>query len=225
MLLAPRAPCPRRRRPRPRPATLRDGLPGALRLGLLQERGALRAGLRVPGLRRLPRLRRPRRRRALRSVQGAAKGGGAAGAGARRRALPGLQRVAGAPQGRAAEDEAGAREDDDGERRRAQDGGRGQGRGGQDGGRRGRALRRLQQRRRRVHAARAQALDGHGQGGSEIPDFKGSYLGRFPLVSANFWTSDHVSERSRSVHVFPGTRARGPPTWKRRRITRFLPRS
>jgi hypothetical protein len=31
---------------------------------------------------------------------------------------------------------------------------------------------------------------------SEIPNFKGSYLGRFPLVSADFWTSDHLSERS-----------------------------
>ena len=34
---------------------------------------------------------------------------------------------------------------------------------------------------------------------SEIPNFKGSYLGRFPLVSADFWTSDHLSERPRSV--------------------------
>ena len=42
----------------------------------------------------------------------------------------------------------------------------------------------------------------------EIPDFKGSYLGRFPLVSADFWTSDHLSERSRSMGAFPGTRAR-----------------
>ena len=32
--------------------------------------------------------------------------------------------------------------------------------------------------------------------GCEIPNFKGSYLGRFPLVSADFWTSDHLSERS-----------------------------
>ena len=29
---------------------------------------------------------------------------------------------------------------------------------------------------------------------SDIPNFKGSYLGRFPLVSADFWTSDHLSE-------------------------------
>ena len=36
---------------------------------------------------------------------------------------------------------------------------------------------------------------------SEIPNFKGSYLGRFPLVSADFWTGDHLLERSRSVNV------------------------
>ena len=51
---------------------------------------------------------------------------------------------------------------------------------------------------------------------SEIPNFKGSYLGRFPLVLADFWTSDHLSERSRSVDAFPGTRARGTLTLKRR---------
>ena len=51
---------------------------------------------------------------------------------------------------------------------------------------------------------------------SEIPNFKGSYLGRFPLVSADFWTSDHLSERSPSVDVFSGTRARGTLTLKRR---------
>ena len=37
---------------------------------------------------------------------------------------------------------------------------------------------------------------------SEIPNFKGSYLGRFPLVSADLWTSDHLSERSRRVDAF-----------------------
>ena len=52
--------------------------------------------------------------------------------------------------------------------------------------------------------------------GCEIPNFKGSYLGRFPLVSADFWTSDHLSERSRSVDAFSGTRARGTLTLKRR---------
>ena len=51
---------------------------------------------------------------------------------------------------------------------------------------------------------------------SEIPNFKGSSLGRFPLVSADFWTSDHLSERSRSVDAFLGTRARGTLTLKRR---------
>ena len=39
-------------------------------------------------------------------------------------------------------------------------------------------------------------LPGAGKG-CEIPNFKGSYLGRFPLVSADFWTRDHLSERSR----------------------------
>ena len=51
--------------------------------------------------------------------------------------------------------------------------------------------------------------------GCEIPNFKGSYLGRFPLVLADFWTSDHLSERPRSVNVVSGTRARGTPTLKR----------
>ena len=51
---------------------------------------------------------------------------------------------------------------------------------------------------------------------SEIPNFKGSDLGRFPLVSADFWTSDHLSERSRRVGAFSGTRARGTLKLKRR---------
>ena len=51
---------------------------------------------------------------------------------------------------------------------------------------------------------------------SEIPNLKGSDLGHFPLVSADFWTSDHLSERSRSVVVFSVTRARGTLTLKRR---------
>jgi len=50
---------------------------------------------------------------------------------------------------------------------------------------------------------------------SEIPNFKGSYLGRFPLVSADFWTSDHLSERSRSVDAFSGTGLRETLTLKR----------
>jgi hypothetical protein len=41
--------------------------------------------------------------------------------------------------------------------------------------------------------------------GCDIPDFS---LGRFPLVSADFWTSDHLSERSRSVDAFFLERAR-----------------
>jgi hypothetical protein len=51
---------------------------------------------------------------------------------------------------------------------------------------------------------------------SDIPNFKGSYLGRFPLVSADFWTSDHLSERSRSADAVSGTRARGTLMLKRR---------
>ena len=51
---------------------------------------------------------------------------------------------------------------------------------------------------------------------SEIPNFKASYLGRFPLVLADFWTSDHLSERSRSMDAFSGTRARETLTLKRR---------
>ena len=50
---------------------------------------------------------------------------------------------------------------------------------------------------------------------SAIPNFKGSFLGRFPLVLADLWTSDHLSERSRSVDAFSGTRARGTLTLKR----------
>ena len=50
---------------------------------------------------------------------------------------------------------------------------------------------------------RAQALKesagGRARQESEVPNFKGSFLGRFPLVSADFWTSDHLSKSSRSV--------------------------
>ena len=52
--------------------------------------------------------------------------------------------------------------------------------------------------------------------GCENPNFKGSYFGRFPLVSADFWTSDHLSERSRSMYIVPRTRARGTAKLKRR---------
>ena len=47
----------------------------------------------------------------------------------------------------------------------------------------------------------------------ELPNFS---LGRFPLVLADFWTSDHLSERSRSVDAFSGSRARGTPKLERR---------
>ena len=58
--------------------------------------------------------------------------------------------------------------------------------------------------------------DGGAAKESETPNFKGSYLGRFPLVSADFWTSDRLSERPRSVDAFPRTRARGILMLKRR---------
>ena len=50
---------------------------------------------------------------------------------------------------------------------------------------------------------------------SDMPNVKGSDLGRFPLVSADFWTSDHLLEQSRSVDVFSGTRMRGTLKLKR----------
>ena len=37
--------------------------------------------------------------------------------------------------------------------------------------------------------------------GATLANFKGSYLGQFPLVSADSWTSDHLLERFRSVNV------------------------
>jgi len=49
----------------------------------------------------------------------------------------------------------------------------------------------------------------------DMPNFKGSDLGRVPLVSADFWTNDHLSERSRRVDACSGTRARGTLTLKR----------
>ena len=65
--------------------------------------------------------------------------------------------------------------------------------------------------------ALSETIVGDGAGkGCEIPNFKGSYLGRFPLVLADFWTSDHLSERSRRVCAFSGTQARGTLTLKRR---------
>ena len=53
----------------------------------------------------------------------------------------------------------------------------------------------------RAPATPAKAANRAGQE-SEIPNFKGSDLGRFPLVLASSWTSDHLLERSRSVDVF-----------------------
>ena len=50
---------------------------------------------------------------------------------------------------------------------------------------------------------------------SDIPNFKGSHLGHVPLVPAEFWTSDHLSERSRRVDAYFGTIARGTLTLKR----------
>ena len=70
------------------------------------------------------------------------------------------------------------------------------------------------------HAAalpRGSVLANLGAGnGRDVPNFKGSHLGRFPLVSADSWTSDQLSERARSVGAVSETRARGIPTLKRR---------
>jgi hypothetical protein len=57
-----------------------------------------------------------------------------------------------------------------------------------------------------------------------FPTSKAPVSAGFPLVSADFWTSDHLSERSRRADAFSGTRARGTLTLKRRRITLVLPR-
>ena len=42
----------------------------------------------------------------------------------------------------------------------------------------------------------------------DVPNVKGSSLGRAPLVLADAWTSDHLLERSRRVHAFFAERAR-----------------
>ena len=47
-----------------------------------------------------------------------------------------------------------------------------------------------------AYIGRDEFVDRAGKG-CEIPNFKGSYLGRFPLVLADFSTSYHLSERSR----------------------------
>ena len=64
-------------------------------------------------------------------------------------------------------------------------------------------------------AKRATRLSGQ-ERAAKLPTSKRSDLGRFPLVSADVSTSDHLSERSRSVTVVSGTRARGTPTLERR---------
>jgi len=64
-----------------------------------------------------------------------------------------------------------------------------------------------------AYPARAVADAGAGR---RPPRAARRYLGRFPLVSADFWTSDHLSERSRSVDAVSETRARGTLTLKRR---------
>ena len=65
--------------------------------------------------------------------------------------------------------------------------------------------------------------------GCDMPNFKGSSLGRVPLVSANFWTSDHPSERSRRIHACLGTRTREtlmfPPRCRRARRSSPRPSS
>ena len=55
----------------------------------------------------------------------------------------------------------------------------------------------------------------HTGAAKRMPNFKGSDLGRFPLVPADFGTSDHLWERSRRVDAFAGTRARGTLMLKR----------
>ena len=55
---------------------------------------------------------------------------------------------------------------------------------------------------RRVEPARDPAWAAQG---CEILNFQGSYLGQFPLVSAHFWTSDHLSSSSRKVDPFSDT--------------------
>ena len=64
--------------------------------------------------------------------------------------------------------------------------------------------------RPRKTASRAGA---RGADGDEAPRGRSR---KGPIVSADFWTSDHLSERSRSVDAFSGTRARGTLTLKRR---------
>ena len=59
----------------------------------------------------------------------------------------------------------------------------------------------LSQRRTKVLMGEAM-LENRAAKGCEILNFQGSYLGQFPLVSAHFWTSDHLSSSSRTVNAF-----------------------
>ena len=52
------------------------------------------------------------------------------------------------------------------------------------------------------YAFRAGSVSSRAAKGCEILNFEGSYLGQFPLVSAHFWTSDHLSSSSRTVNAF-----------------------
>ena len=74
-----------------------------------------------------------------------------------------------------------------------------------------------------ANTATIQALAGAGRERG-LPNVTGSDLGRVPLVSADVWTGDELSERPRSAHAVSGTRARGTLKLKRRRITLLLPR-
>ena len=77
------------------------------------------------------------------------------------------------------------------------------------------------------------ALDARAGAGRERELPKGADLGRVPLVSADFWTSDHVLERSRRVPACSGTHTHSTLASKRRRVapvprrrsTRASPRS
>ena len=50
----------------------------------------------------------------------------------------------------------------------------------------------------------------------EAPDEKSGNLGRFPLVLAHFWTSDHLSVRTQRVDAFLSEIASRTPTLRRR---------
>ena len=60
-----------------------------------------------------------------------------------------------------------------------------------------RLRRRALRKRREAHSLAGFDAENRAGKGCEIPNFKGSYLGRFPLVLADILTSDHLSERSR----------------------------